>query len=169
MRSRIFTTTLVTFFILFGYSNNSFAQNQQNEISFFDKAEVYELNQARQSEFNPWTIHRKISAIGLAGSIAATLVGSLAMEDEFFATTVIPVVGPFVTIARIENDPNSFYQPGGKQLLTASGIIQSTFAVYFITSLIGESNYKGKYLSSNVSIAPIPTSKGVGVSMNVKF
>lgn len=169
MRLKILTTTLTALFILFGYSNKSFAQIQQNEFSFFDRSEIYELNQARQSEFNPWTIHRKISAIGLAGSIAATLVGSLAMEDEFFATTVIPVVGPFVTIARIENDPNSFYQPGGKQLLTASGIIQSAFAVYFVTSLIGESNYKGKYLSSNISVAPIPTSNGVGVSMNVKF
>lgn len=169
MISRIITTTLAAFFIFFGYSNNSFAQIQQNEISFFDESEVFELNQARQSEYNPWTIHKKISAIGFASSMAATFVGSLAMDDEFFATTVIPVVGPFVTIARIENDPNSFYQPGGKQLLTASGIIQSAFAIYFVTSLIGESNYKGKYLSSNVSVAPIPTSKGVGVSMKVKF
>lgn len=169
MRSRIFITALAAFFIFFNYSNNSFAQIQQTEISFLDRSEIYELDQAQHSQYNPWTIHRKISAIGFAGSMAATFVGSLAMEDEFFATTVIPVVGPFVTIARIENDPNSDYLPGGKQLLTASGIIQSAFAVYFVTSLIGESNYKGKYLSSNVSVAPIYASKGIGVSMNVRF
>jgi len=169
MRSRILITALSAFFIFFNYSNDSFAQIQQNEISFLDRSEVYELNQSQQSEYNPWTIHRKISAIGFAGSMAATLVGSLAMDDEFFATTVIPVVGPFVTIARIENDPNSDYLPGGKQLLTASGILQSAFAVYFVTSLIGESNYKGRHLSSNISVAPIPVSKGVGGSMNVRF
>ena len=148
---------------------------QQNQINFYlestdlGKSVSILQYQRSQSEYNPWTIHRKVSAIGLAGSMAATFVGALAMGDEFFATTVIPVVGPFVTIARIENDPNSEYLPGGKQLLTASGIVQSTFLVYFVTSLIGESNYRGKYLSSNVSVAPIYASKGIGVSMNVRF
>lgn len=169
MRSLIFTISLCTLFTVSSLIHTSFAQTQQYNISSFDRNEFSKLNQTKQSQYNPWTIHRKISVYGLAGSIAATFIGALAMDDETFATTVIPIAGPFITTTRIENDASLYYQPGGKQLLTASGIIQSAFAVYFVTSLIGESNYKGKYLSSNVFVSPIPTSKGVGVSMNVQF
>ena len=79
---------------------------------------------------NPHTIHRQIAALGLASTMAATLVGSLAMGDDYFATTVLPIVGPWVTMIRIENDPNSEYLPGGKPLLIASGILQGGFLIY---------------------------------------
>ena len=85
-------------------------------------------NQTQSNGFNnPYTVHKKIASWGLASTMAATLVGSLAMNDEYFATTVIPVVGPFVTIVRIESDPNSTYLPGGKPLLIASGVTQTGF------------------------------------------
>lgn len=83
---------------------------------------------------NPYTTHRKISAWGLASSMAITMVGSLAMEDAYFATTVLPVVGPFITVVRIENTPGVYYRPGGKPLLIASGIMQTAFLVYFVAA-----------------------------------
>lgn len=157
------------FFLIFSIYLDSLSAQSLYKNALLDQTEFIELYQAKQTQYNPWTIHRKISAVGLAGSIGATLVGSLAMGDEYFATTVIPVVGPFITITRIENDPNAYYLSGGKQLLIASGIIQSAFLVYFVTSLIGESNYEGKYLSSNISVLPTHTLKGFGISMNIAF
>lgn len=89
------------------------------------------------------------------------------MEDEYFATTVIPVVGQFITIIRVENDSYSYYHPGGRELLIASGVTQTAFLTYFVASLIGESNYREKHLSSSVSISP--SFNGLGVSMKVNL
>lgn len=122
----------------------------------------------RQNYHNPWTIHKKVARYGLAGSMTATLIGSLAMDDDFFATTVIPVVGPFVTIVRIENDPASYYQPGGKPLLIASGVTQSAFLVYLIVAWIGESSYDARH-RSNFSVLPAAGHAGRGLSLHYRF
>lgn len=112
---------------------------------------------------NPYSIHKKISGYGLFISWALTAVGSGVMGDEMFSTTVIPVVGPFVTMQRIENDPYGTYLPGGKVLLTVSGIVQSSFAVYYIYSLISYSNWKPH---SRFSIIPIMNYHGISISYN---
>jgi len=97
--------------------------------------------------YNPkkYETQKNIGRYGFASVAGLTLIGSLAMGDEMFATTVIPVVGPFITIIRIENDPNSTYLPGGKELLLTSGILQASFFTYWIYYLIKDSNYKNKY------------------------
>jgi len=123
---------------------------------------------ARQNYYNPWSIHKKAARYGLAGSMAATLLGSLAMDDEFFATTVIPVVGPFVTIVRIENDPASYYQPGGKPLLITSGVTQSAFLIYLVVAWIGESSYDARH-RSNFSVLPAAGRAGTGLSLRYRF
>ncbi|MBD3338591.1 MAG: hypothetical protein GF353_05765 [Candidatus Lokiarchaeota archaeon] len=112
---------------------------------------------------NPYSIHKKISGYGLFSSWIITALGSGIMGDQMFGTTVIPVVGPFVTMQRIENDPNGTYLPGGKGLLTVSGIVQSSFAVYYIYSLISYSNWKPH---SRFSITPMMNYHGILISYN---
>ena len=112
---------------------------------------------------NPYSIHKKISGYGLFISWALTVIGSGVMGDEMFGTTVIPVVGPFITIQRIENDPYGTYLPGGKGLLTVSGIVQSSFAVFYIFSLINYSNWEPH---SRFSITPMINYHGISISYN---
>ena len=111
---------------------------------------------------NPYMLHRQISSWGLASSWAATVVGSLAMEDVSFGTTAIPVIGPFVTMARIESDPSLYYLPAGKPLLIASGVAQTGFLVYFVASWAGEQ-------SNNSRFSIIPSSRLVGATMEYRF
>lgn len=112
---------------------------------------------------NPYSIHKKISGYGLLISWAITAIGSGAMGDQMFGTTVIPVVGPFLTIIRIENNRYGYYLPGGQGLLTVSGIVQSSFAIYFIYSLINSSNWKPH---SRFSITPMMNYNGISISYN---
>lgn len=83
--------------------------------------------------YNPskYKTNKNIGRYGWATVAAITLIGSSAMGDKMFATTVIPVVGPFKTIMRIEQDPNGEYLPGGKDLLYTSGILQASFFSWF--------------------------------------
>jgi len=135
---------------------------------------LYESNEPRKvtdlkrEAYNPWTVHRKVAQWGLAGSMAATMLGSLAMDDEYFATTVIPVAGPFITIARIENDPNAFYRPGGRSLLLASGITQTAFLAYLTVAWIGETSYEGRN-QSNLSVVPTGGRGGTGLTVRYRF
>jgi hypothetical protein len=96
------------------------------------------------SNYNPqkYQTQKNIGRYGWAAVAGLTLIGSAAMGDDMFATTVIPVVGPFITMIRIENYPNSTYLPGGKELLLTSGILQVSFFSYWIYYLIKDSNYK---------------------------
>jgi hypothetical protein len=133
-----------------------------------DDALLTRTSRSQAQEYNPWTVHRKVAQYGLAGSMAATLLGSLAMQDEFFETTVIPVVGPFVTIARVEGNEQLFYRSGGKTLLIASGATQSAFLIYLVTAYIGETNYAGRN-QSGFSVYPTTGSKGTGLSLRYRF
>ena len=111
---------------------------------------------------NANTVHRQIAKWGLVSMMSATLVGSLVMDDEFAGTTLIPVVGPFVTLLRIEKDPNAFYRPGGKELLIASGVAQTGFLIYFIASWATEKSNNAKFTVS-------PSPRLVGATMRYSF
>ncbi len=101
---------------------------------------------------------------GWATTAGVTLLGSAAMGDESFATTVIPVVGPFMTISQIESDPNLDYLPGAKNMLLASGILQASFvSFWFMFELIDMS------LPTNIAIAILPQSESVGLSVAYIF
>lgn len=102
--------------------------------------------------------------IGLATVTAITLIGSAAMGDEMFATTVIPVVGPFITIIRVENDPGLTYLSGGKTLLLTSGILQVSFFAYWMYYLVKDSNYKSEY-----GISFYPNSDNLGFTFSYRF
>lgn len=118
--------------------------------------------------YNPWRIHRKVAQYGLGASIAATFVGALATDDELFETTIIPVVGPFVTMARIEGSDEYFYQSGGRTLLIASGVTQTAFLAYFVVALIGEKNFDGRY-RSGYSVHPAMGKAGTGITISYRF
>jgi hypothetical protein len=129
------------------------------ELEDVDKIEKSFSNVRRH---NPYALHRQISGWGLISTMGITFVGSLAMNDEFFATTIIPIVGPFVTIARIENNPRSYYQPGGKPLLIAAGVAQVGFLSYYVISWA-----KGK--SYNAKFSVLPSSQSFGIAMRYQF
>lgn len=122
------------------------------KYSIEEKEVINELqkmeNQTKSNNFFNKSKYRTPKLVGRWGmffSWAATVAGSSAMGDEMFATTIIPVVGPFVTIYRIESNPNYYYLPGGQGLLLTSGFIQTFFASYYIYYLIKDSNYQDRY------------------------
>ena len=97
---------------------------------------------AAQEAENPWAQERRFAAYGLLGTWTATLVGSLATGDAFLGTTVIPVVGPWVTMTRVESGPAGEYVPGGKPLLITSGVLQTGLFVYLVYAWMNESTYR---------------------------
>lgn len=129
----------------------------------FDEIERIEKQQVIRVDDNPYKNHRKFGSWGLIGSWGLTVLGSAAMGDEMVGTTVIPVAGPFITMSRIEGG-NGTYLPGGKSLLTISGVTQSAFLVYTVYSAFAESNYNSKH-----NFAIIPHVQDVGVSMVIRF
>jgi len=84
--------------------------------------------------------NRLISGIGLATSYGVTVIGDFLFDDGYRKYTLIPVIGPFITIGIIEKShQNEEYWPGAKGLLILSGVAQSAFATYFIISLASHS------------------------------
>jgi hypothetical protein len=79
--------------------------------------------------------HRLISGLGLAGSWVATVIVDFLYEDGYRGYTLIPVIGPFITIATIEHRHEGYW-PGAQGLLILSGIAQSALAAYFVISLV---------------------------------
>jgi hypothetical protein len=77
---------------------------------------------------------RLISGLGLAASWVGTIVGDVLMNDGYRSTTLIPVVGPWITLARMGSNHDPGW-PGAKALLVISGIAQTGFATYFVISL----------------------------------
>lgn len=100
---------------------------------------------------------RLISGLCLAGTWAATVLVDLLYDDGFRKYTVIPIVGPFITIATIEHN-NAGYWPGAKELLIASGIAQCALATYFVISLA-----KHPKSGRTVRIAAFPSVNGVNL------
>jgi len=169
-------TRALPFLLLFSAVNPVFGQlsNKKSDgsevVTRIYKSEVVQSPDgvAQENDYNPWTIHKKVARYGLAGSMAATFVGSLAMDDVFFETTIIPVVGPFVTMVRIENDPTVYYRPGSKPLLIASGITQSAFLTYLVVAWIGETSYEARN-RSNLSVMPTGGRAGAGIALQYQF
>ena len=81
---------------------------------------------------NQYERQKKIGRYGWASIASVTLIGSAAMGDQMFATTVIPVIGPFLTISRVESDPTRQYLPGAKDMLIFSGVAQVGFFSYWM-------------------------------------
>jgi hypothetical protein len=77
---------------------------------------------------------RLISGLGLAASWVGTVVGDLLYEDGYRSTTLIPVVGPWITLVRMASNHDPGWR-GAKALLVISGIAQTGLATYFIVSL----------------------------------
>jgi len=125
-----------------------------------------EISSILNTNFDPdkYKTQKNIGRYGWACIAGLTLIGSAVMGDEMFATTVIPVVGPFITILRIENDPNYTYFPGGQALLVSSGVLQMSFFSYWMYYLIKDSDYKSKH---GLSIKP--NAKNIGIALSYNF
>jgi hypothetical protein len=115
-------------------------QTQDNLVTFLNASGNsfrldFRATEERDLERDRIRKHRLISGLGLAGSWVATFVGDLLYEDGYRMYTLIPVIGPFITIAIIESHHESFWS-GASELLILSGVAQSVFATYFIISLL---------------------------------
>ena len=86
---------------------------------------------------NPFNIHKKIGGYGLLTSWGLTVFGALAVNDQTIVTTMIPIVGPFISIWVIEKREDLHFIEGGKELLTKAGYVQSGFALYYLLSAVG--------------------------------
>ncbi|MBM3328608.1 MAG: hypothetical protein FJY67_03925 [Calditrichaeota bacterium] len=64
--------------------------------------------------FTPRLTNGDVALRGLIYTWAATTIGAVAMGDRMLSTTMIPVVGPWVTIIRVKNSPGGTFLPGGK-------------------------------------------------------
>lgn len=73
--------------------------------------------------------HSIIAGVGLGLVYGATVVGSLTIGDGFWSTTIIPLVGPLITIIRVADSPGSRFLPGGLPLLIVSEALQA--ALFF--------------------------------------
>jgi hypothetical protein len=110
---------------------------------------------------NPYKTHMLISGIGFGLSWVTTAVVSLAVGDDFIETTLIPVAGPFITVARIESG-RGYYKEGGKGMLIVSGIIQTGFLTYFIISAVKKHSY-------NKKLVIMPSAMPTGITINYCF
>jgi len=84
------------------------------------------------TERNRIRTSRLVSGLGLAVSWVGTVIGDLLYEDGYRQYTLIPVIGPWITLAKLGSDPG---WTGAKPLLILSGVAQAGFATYFIISL----------------------------------
>ncbi len=103
--------------------------------------------------------HRLISGLGLAISWTATVIGDMMYDDSYRAYTLIPVIGPFITIGIIESKGGVYWR-GAKDLLILSGIAQSIFATYFVISLVSRPKPREK-----ITVAIIPTFNSINLKI----
>jgi len=85
-------------------------------------------------EFRRIRKQRLVSGLFLAASWAGTVVVDLIVWDGYRSTTMIPVFGPWITLARMASNDDPGWQ-GAKALLVASGVAQAASATWFIISL----------------------------------
>lgn len=126
----------------------------------WDEIERIERSEAVLSHRNPYSTRKMIGGVGFVATYAGSVAGALAMDDDFIGTTAIPVVGPFVTVARIESDRRATYRPGGKGLLIASGVLQTGFLTYYVVNWS-----KGRSHRSRVALRPEPA----GLALEYRF
>ena len=98
--------------------------------------------EVNDSELNSIKKQRLISGLLFATSWVATVVVDLCVQDGYRSTTVIPVVGPWMTLSRMARNHDRGW-PGAKALGVASGVAQTAFAAWFIISLTRHPKPKG--------------------------
>ena len=87
-------------------------------------------------ELNRIRKQRLVSGLGLAVSWAGTVVVDLLYPSNAYrSTALIPVAGPWITLARMASNHDAGW-PGAKPLLVLSGVAQTGLATYFIISLM---------------------------------
>jgi hypothetical protein len=110
---------------------------------------------------NPYKTHMLISGIGLGLTWVATAAVSLSYRGGFSNTTLFPVAGPFITMARIESG-HGHYDPFDKAMLIVSGIMQTGFLTYFIISAVKKHSY-------NKKLVIMPSAMPAGLTINYCF
>ncbi len=121
----------------------------------------------RTQTTNPYSVHVKRSGIGLGSAWGLTWILGLAMGDEYVSTTFLPVIGPWITMRRIERDRKTEpidYLPGGKPLLITSGLIQGGLLAYFVWSIVNNGSF-----SDDLSLSPVFDSRGSGMALTYRF
>lgn len=136
-------------------------QTADGSLFVFEMSEVTRITKEIKVDRNKPNFQKSICKKGLIYSWVFTVIGSGAMGDAFFATTVIPIIGPIVTIIRIENDPDSYYLSGGKELLTLSAILQTSFTLCYLWSVADDSEEGGLSL--------YPTTDVFGLKISYKY
>jgi hypothetical protein len=114
-------------------------QSRENLSIFGDTLREARMSDSNTSEENNPQLNRirkqrLISGLGLAVSWAGTVIVDFLRYDGYRRYTLIPVVGPWITLARMASNHDPGW-PGAKALLVLSGIAQTGFAAYFIISL----------------------------------
>ena len=151
------------------YSEEDNILNEMESINLKEQKEKQKIDQFYQQQYyrnsmlNKYKTKISIGRWGLFFSWLLTAAGSGAMGDEMFGTTVIPVVGPFVTMHRIES-ANLGYLSGGKELLIISGVVQSFFATYYVYYLIKDSEHRRKQ-----GFSLQPNTNNIGFKLTYNF
>ncbi len=129
---------------------------KMDEVAKIVKAEAQPAPQATAFSIpkNPYNTQMLISGIGLAATWAATVVVALSRNDATLSTTIIPVVGPFISIARVGGSKDLVFQSGGKEQLLISGIVQTGFLITFVVGAILSKSYN-KRVSVSASTSPL--------------
>jgi hypothetical protein len=102
------------------------------DIVKLERVETYNekyqiLNYGRQKSVAGWCF---------LSSWALTAISSVALSDEMFLTTIIPVVGPFITAA--DTGEKSTHNIREKNWLRLSGILQASFVAWYVFELYKE-------------------------------
>ena len=108
-----------------------------------DQASYRQLQ--KELELNRLQSRKHLDMIGIGGIYALTVLGDFAAGGDVGFGTLIPVVGPFIEIIRIENDPDVRFARSGKELLLLSGIAQSLIAFDYLNTSRKQSKLKRKY------------------------
>ena len=104
---------------------------------------------------NPFTIHRQVAMWGLIASWGITVITAALLRDNFFLTSIIPIFGPVITVARIKADPYAYNLLGNGELSYLSTIVQGLWATYLVISVIGEANYQPPQFGVTLGPAPL--------------
>ena len=103
-----------------------------------------------------------MAGIALASAWGLTALGGLAMDAD--GTTYLPIVGPWVSLARHAADDDWVYVPAGKELLITAGLIQAGLLSYFIASYLKQTSF-----SSGLTVSPLFNSRGSGIALGYRF
>jgi len=98
-----------------------------------------------QNEISSLQGRKRIDLLGIGGVYLLTVLGDFMVGGDVGTGTLIPVVGPFVEIVRVDNDPNYQWSPSGKPLMILSGIIQTGLALDYIFANNKLKRVKSKY------------------------